>query len=60
MPADNLKSSQEALMGDADLANIAWWAQFWSEIEHWAFLAVVVALAVEFAALKFAAPYKKN
>jgi hypothetical protein len=32
----------------------------WSEIEHWAFLVVVVALAIEFAALKLGAPYKKQ
>jgi hypothetical protein len=40
------------------LANTTWWAWFWGEIEHWAFLAVVVALAIEFAALKFGTPYK--
>jgi hypothetical protein len=45
-------------MSEAELANAAWWAWLWGEIEHWAFLAVVVALAIEFAALKFGAPYK--
>ena len=44
-------------MTDADTA---WWAWFWSQIEHWAFLAVVVALAIEFAALKLGAPYKEK
>jgi hypothetical protein len=53
-PSDNLKSSQEAVMTDT-----AWWAWLWGQIEQWAFLAVVLALAIEFAALKFGAPYKK-
>jgi len=46
-------------MSGADLTNAAWWAWLWSEIEHWAFLGVVVALAIEFAALRLAAPHKK-
>jgi len=46
-------------MSEAELANAAWWAWLWGEIEHWSFLAVVVFLAIEFAALKFGAPYKK-
>ena len=33
---------------------------FWSSIESWAFLGVVVALAIEFAAWKFGAPYKEK
>lgn len=45
-------------MSDAELANTTWWAWFWEAIEQWAFLAVVIALAIEFAALKFGAPYK--
>jgi anti-sigma-K factor RskA len=53
-PTAKRKSSQEALMADTQ------WADLWEEIEHWAFLIVVVALAVEFAALKFGAPYKKR
>lgn len=44
-------------MSDADTA---WWAWFWGEIEHWAFLVVVLALAIEFAALKLGAPYKEK
>lgn len=47
-------------MGDTELANATWYAWLWGEIEHWAFLAVVVALAIEFAALKFGAPYKEK
>jgi hypothetical protein len=47
-------------MNDVELAQATWWAWFWSEIEHWAFLAVVVALAIEFAALKFGAPHKER
>jgi len=46
-------------MSEADLADHTWWAWLWGEIEHWAFLAVVVALAIEFAALKLAAPHKE-
>ncbi len=41
-------------------ADTMWWADFWSHVEHWAFLAVVIALAVEFAAIKFASPYKET
>jgi hypothetical protein len=47
-------------MSEADLADHAWWAWFWGEIEHWAFLGVVVFLAIEFAALKLAGPHKKT
>ncbi len=46
-------------MTEAELAIAAWRAWFWGEIEHWAFLLVVVFLAIEFAALKIGAPYKK-
>jgi len=56
-PADNLKSSQEARMTESD---IAWWASFWGKIETWAFLGVVLTLAIEFAALKLGAPYKEK
>jgi hypothetical protein len=58
MPADNLKSSQEARMGEAELANAAWWAWFWGVVEQAAFFGVVLTLAIEFAALKAGAPYK--
>lgn len=47
-------------MSEAELTNAAWWAHVWGEIEHWSFLAVVVFLAIEFAALKFAAPYREK
>lgn len=47
-------------MTEPELANATWWAWLWEEIENWAFLGVVVALAIEFAALKFGAPYKKQ
>jgi hypothetical protein len=60
MSIDNLKSPQEARMSAEDFAQATWWAWLWGEIEHWAFLAVVVALAVEFAALKFGEPYKEK
>ena len=47
-------------MTEAELATVTYWAEFWSGVEHWAFLGVVIALAIEFAALKFAAPYKEK
>jgi predicted cupin superfamily sugar epimerase len=47
-------------MTDTELTNANWWASFWSSIESWAFLGVVVALAIEFAAWKFGAPYKEK
>ena len=47
-------------MAESELANAAWWAWFWNEIEHWSFLAVVVFLAIEFAALKLGAPFKET
>jgi len=59
-PAESRKSSQEARVSDADLANHTWWASFWTVIEHWAFLAVVLALAIEFVALKLAEPHKEK
>ena len=47
-------------MDPVELSNAISWADFWERIENAAFLAVVVALAIEFAALKFGAPYKKT
>lgn len=47
-------------MSEADLANAAWWAWLWDEVEKWAFFGVVVALAIEFGALRFGAPHKKT
>ncbi len=45
---------------DPDLALAASREHLWSSIEQLAFLGVVVALAIEFAALKLAAPYKRQ
>ncbi|MGD0769881.1 MAG: hypothetical protein ABSB42_16985 [Tepidisphaeraceae bacterium] len=47
-------------MTDQELTAIKWWAEFWTKTEHWAFLGVVVTLAVEFVALKCGEPYKKT
>jgi len=46
-------------MTDAKLADHEWWGWFWTTIEHAAFVALIVALAIEFAALKLAEPHKK-
>lgn len=47
-------------MDSAELANATWWSSFWDTVESWAFLGVVVALAVEFAAHWFVRPYKEE
>jgi hypothetical protein len=47
-------------MSEAELANAAWWAWLWGVIEQGAFAAVVIALAVEFVALKVGEPYKEK
>ncbi len=44
-------------MTDTD---VVWWSSFWTQVEHWAFLGVVLTLAIEFAALKLGEPYKKK
>jgi hypothetical protein len=59
-PAESLKSSHEDIKTETDLAVAISREHIWSEIEHWSFLVVVVALAIEFAALKLGAPYKKQ
>ncbi len=41
------------------MTDTVWWAWLWGQIENWAFLGVVVALAIEFAALKLGSPYKE-
>src|SRR5215213_5467658 len=41
-------------MSTSELADHAWWASFWTTIEHGAFIALIVALAAEFAALRLA------
>jgi hypothetical protein len=33
--------------------NAEWWVDFWETVEHWAFLGVVLTLAIEFAATHF-------
>jgi len=54
------ESSSGKSMTETELANAAWWSWFWGQIEQWAFLLVVVFLAIEFAALKFGAPFKEK
>jgi hypothetical protein len=46
-------------MSDVELADHTWWAWLWTTIEHGAFVGLIVALAIEFAALKLAEPHKK-
>lgn len=46
-------------MTDAELADHAWWGSFWTAIEHTAFVGLIVALAIEFVALKLGEPHKK-
>jgi|HubBroStandDraft_4_1064222.scaffolds.fasta_scaffold544330_1 hypothetical protein len=47
-------------MSESELAIATRWSGIWEQVEHWAFFGVVVALAIEFAALKFGAPHKKK
>jgi len=47
-------------MTEAEIIDATYWAGFWSKIEHWMFLGVVLTLALEFIALKFAEPYKEK
>jgi type II secretory pathway component PulM len=54
------KRDHEESMTPAELNDAAYWAGFWSRIEHWMFLGVVLTLALEFVALKFAEPYKEK
>lgn len=58
--AERARLSDEDLKMDPELALAASREHFWSSVEQLAFLGVVVALAIEFAALKLAAPYKKQ
>lgn len=46
-------------MTDAEVADHAWWGWFWTTIEHTAFFGLIIALAIEFLALKLAEPHKK-
>ena len=41
------------------LINAKWWVGVWETIEHWAFLGVVLTLAIEFAASHLAKPHRK-
>jgi hypothetical protein len=54
------KRDHEESMTPAELNDAAYWAGLWSRIEHWMFLGVVLTLALEFIALKFAEPYKEK
>jgi hypothetical protein len=47
-------------MTDQEFSTAKWWAEFWTKVEHWAFLGVVITLAVEFVALRLGEPYKKK
>jgi hypothetical protein len=40
-------------MEDQAVVSARWWSEFWEAIEHWAFLGVVLTLAIEFAAAHF-------
>jgi hypothetical protein len=46
-------------MTDAELADHTWWVSFWTTIEHTAFFGLIIALAIEFLALKLGEPHKK-
>jgi hypothetical protein len=46
-------------MSESELAAATKWAGFWGSVENWAFLSVVLALAIEFAALRLGEPYKR-
>jgi hypothetical protein len=50
----------EESMTEAEIIDATYWAGFWSSLEHWMFLGVVLTLAVEFIALKFAEPHKEK
>src|SRR6266702_3983421 len=52
------KRDHEESMTPAELSDATYWAGFWSSVEHWMFLGVVLTLALEFVAVKFAEPYK--
>jgi hypothetical protein len=50
----------EESMTEAEIIDATYWAGFWSRLEHWMFAGVVITLAVEFLALKFAEPHKEK
>jgi len=43
----------------SDAVDHEWWSWLWTTIEHAAFVGLILALAIEFAALKLAEPHKK-
>jgi hypothetical protein len=47
-------------MDNPELISAAYWSGLLTSIENWAFLVVVVALAIEFVAGRFAAPFKEK
>ena len=47
-------------MDDSELASAAYWAALFTKIENWAFLGVVVTLAIEFGATRLAEPHKEK
>jgi hypothetical protein len=49
-PPNNSKSLSEEPVENPSVTNAEWWAGLWENIEHWAFLGVVLTLAIEFAA----------
>lgn len=50
----------EEFMTEAEIIDATYWAGFWSRLEHWMFLGVVITLALEFLALRFAEPHKEK
>src|SRR5437879_3421154 len=54
------KRAHEVSMTEAEIIDATYWAGFWSRLEHWAFAGVIITLAVEFLALKFAEPHKER
>jgi hypothetical protein len=62
MPLNNSTSSsspEEGQMENPALINAKWWVGVWETIEHWAFLGVVLTLAIEFAASHLAKSQRK-
>jgi hypothetical protein len=52
--------SSDKPMADTALANAEWWSWFWGVIEHGSLVAIVLAGAVQIAALKRGASYKQQ
>lgn len=47
-------------MADKELVDATWWVAFWDSVESWAFLGVIITLAIEFAAHRFVVPYREK